>query len=104
LEHGREERQDVDLEGHFEGSSPSAGLGESAAPASAGRIAPDAALPWREKRCRRRGRRGSCSTAGAARSRTASSMTISPRSGAKSRMTVRTAGRSNSPAGPPRTM
>src|SRR5262245_24976801 len=96
LEHRGEQADDVDLERH----APAVPFGVRGP------------LPWRDQRGRRRGTApaaprpapgAAASTGGASRSRTASSTMISPRSGANVVTTSRTAGRSNSPTGPPRT-
>ena len=109
VEHRREERQDVDLEGH--GSA--AGVGRRRGSASARRRRSAAVgVAGRRRRGLRRvvpARRlrpvrvGRASSFGGRRSSDSASTTISPRRGAKIRMKARTAGRSNSPNGPPST-
>src|SRR5690242_5011739 len=102
VEHRREQRQDVDLEGH--GSDPPSGVAASSA---GGPLSPIGVVAERRRGDRRRGALGRSGSGvrdrGGRRSSDSASTTISPRRGAKIRTKGRTAGRSNEPNGPPET-
>ena len=103
FEHRREEGQQVDPHVSPPRAAAPARLPgrRLGAPRPARRPTPAPPFPWRDQRGRLRGGRATGSSTGAAaRSRTASSTTISPRSGAKTRTMSLTTGRSNSPDGP----